>query len=113
MTNQNRALSSFSDGEVDRSDGAGYERDEGRFVALADDPQHPVTPLDGHFFNVGLQASLARGPFNPNSAGGAAWAVKALGGEEEPAQLSMVEARRSQGLTLGRPAYWAGKRPST
>ena len=30
MANQNRALSSFPDGEVDRTGGAGNERDEGR-----------------------------------------------------------------------------------
>jgi hypothetical protein len=44
--------------EIDGSGGAGDQRDERGLVAFADDPQHPVTSLEGHVLDVGF-AGLA------------------------------------------------------
>jgi hypothetical protein len=35
---KDRAVSAFADGEIDSTGGAGDQGDEGRLVALADDP---------------------------------------------------------------------------
>ena len=102
MANQNRALSSFPDGEVDRTGGAENERDEGRFVAVANDPQHPVTPLEGHFFNVGLAGLAGPEAVQPQQRRQSRMGVvKALGGEEEPAQVPTVEAASLGWVDLG------------
>ncbi len=109
MANQNRALSSFPDGEVDRTGGAGNERDEGRFVALANDPQHPVAPLEGHFLNVGLAGLADPEAVQPQQRRQSGMGVvEALGGEEEPPSSPRSSPRRSDGWTLGRRTYWAG-----
>ena len=54
VTQEDRSVSPFTDGEVDRSGRTRDQRNEGGFVALAHDPQHPVAPFEGHVLDVGV-----------------------------------------------------------
>jgi hypothetical protein len=73
VAEQNRSFSPLTDGEVDGSGGARYQRDERGLVALPDDPQYPEASLEGHVLDVVSQASLTRSPFKPSSTARAAW----------------------------------------
>jgi predicted Abi (CAAX) family protease len=50
---QDRSLVALTDGQVDRPSRAGDERDRGRLVALAHDPQRAVATLDAEVLDVG------------------------------------------------------------
>jgi hypothetical protein len=43
----------LANGEVDRAGGSWHERDGRRLVALADDPQRPMAPLEPEVLDVG------------------------------------------------------------
>lgn len=93
VAQQDGAFSPFADGEVDGSGGAGHEWDQGRFVALADDPQDPVPSFEGHFFDVGLTRLGDPQAIQPQKYGqGGVGVIEPLGGEEESAQLATVQS---------------------
>jgi hypothetical protein len=50
---QHWSLAARADGTVDRACRSREERDHRRLVALADDPQRPVSSLEAEVFNVG------------------------------------------------------------
>jgi hypothetical protein len=51
---QDRSVSPFADGEIKCARRARDQGNEGGFVALADDPQHPMASLESHIVDVGL-----------------------------------------------------------
>ncbi len=53
VTDQDGAVASFSDGEIDGSYRAGHEGDHGGFVAFADDAQGAMPAVETEVFDVG------------------------------------------------------------
>jgi hypothetical protein len=109
VTEKDRSFAPFTDGEVDGSCGAGYQRDQGRLVALADDPQYPVSSLEGHVLDVGF-AGLAypKSVQAEQHREGCVGVVEPLGGEEELAELAPVQPAPLRRVDLG-AAYVLGR----
>ena len=53
-SNQDWSVTAFADGQVNGPGGSRDERDYGRFVALADDPQCPVAAVESKIIDVGV-----------------------------------------------------------
>ncbi len=53
LADQGGTLPSCTQSQVDAAGRARHQRDQGRLVALPDDPQNPMAPLEGHVLKVG------------------------------------------------------------
>jgi hypothetical protein len=108
---QDRAGLAFPDGKVDGSGRSGNERDGGGLVALPDDPQDAVTPLEGEVFDVG-GARLADSKSVEAEENGerGVGVVVALGGEQEGAELGAVQPTCLGVVNLGAMNVLGGDR---
>ena len=102
VAQQDRPAGALADGQVEGAGGAGHDGHHGRLVALADDPQRPVTTLDGEVFDVGGAGfahpqSVEAEQHGQGSVGG----VHLLGREQERAQLAPIEAAGLGRMDLG------------
>lgn len=100
---QDRAGAALADGQVDGPGGARHERDDGRLVALADDAECAVAPLEAQVLDVGGARLAHPQAVQPEQDGqGGMGVVEALGGEDQRSQLGAVQA---PGVT--RVDFWA------
>ena len=102
MAMQDRALASLSKGESDGPGHPGNQRDHGRLVALPDDAQRPMTPVEAEVLCVG-GAGLAHPQSVEAEQRGESGVVGvvALSREEESAELPSVEPPAFAWVDLG------------
>lgn len=115
VTDQNRPFSPFTDGEVDGSGGASHQRDQGRLVALANDPLHPMAALESHVLDVGFAGFADFKSVQAEQHGQDGMrVVEALGGKEEPAEFAAIQStplRRMDLRTADVPGRVGGDPP--
>ena len=93
VAQEDGTVSPFPDRKVDGASGAGHQGYEGRFVALTDDPQQPVSSFESHVFDVGLTSLADPQTVQPKEHGqGGVGMIEPLCCEEKPAQLSSVQS---------------------
>jgi hypothetical protein len=101
---QDRALAALAEHEVDRAGHPWHEGNDRRLVAFADDAQCSMASIKAEIFRVG-RTGLAHSESiqaEEHRQGGMVTVVP-LGGEEEGAQLSAVEAPTFARVDLGTP----------
>ena len=100
---------SLADGQVDGAGRTRHQRDEGGLVALADDTQHPMSPLHAHVLDVGAARLGDPQPVQAQQHGqGGVGVVEAPAVKRKRASSPRSRPRRSDGWTVGRRTYWAG-----
>ena len=99
---QDRPLASLAEGEVDGPGHPWDQRDHGRLVALPDDAQGPMAPVEAEVLGVGGTGLAHPQAVEAEQGGqGGVVGVVALGREEEPAELAPVEATPFARVDLG------------
>ena len=102
MAQQDRPSGTLSDCQVDRPGGPGHQGDDRRLVALADDAQCSVTPLQAEVLDVGGARLADPQAVQPKEHGKSGMGVvDALGGEQKRPQLGAVEAAGVDWVDLG------------
>jgi hypothetical protein len=74
VAEQDRPSGTFPDCQVDRSGRSGHQGDDRRLVALADDAECPVTPLEPEILDVGRARLADPQAVQSESTARAAWA---------------------------------------
>ena len=109
VAEQDRPRRPFADGQVDRPGRPGHQRDDGRLVALADDAQGAVAPLEAEVLDVGRARLADPQAVQAQEHGqGGVGVVDPLGREQNAPSSARSRPRASLGWTLGRRTYWAG-----
>ena len=99
---QDRTLASLSEGEVDGPGDPGDQRYHGWLVALPDDAQRPMAPVEAEVLGVGSTGLAHPQPVQAEQDGrGSMDGVVAFGREEEPAKLGPVEPTPFARVDLG------------
>src|ERR687892_1153472 len=108
---QDRSVVAFTDGQVDRPSGPGYERRCGGLVALADDPQRAMASFDAEVLDVRGAGLADTQPVQPeqHSKRGVV-PVVLLGGEQEHAELGAIKAPGVRCVDLGSAYVLSGVR---
>jgi hypothetical protein len=110
MARQDGARRPLAGGQVDGPGRPRYHGNDGRLVALADDPQSAGDPRSNPRFSMSAEnASLTRRPFSPRSTAkpACAWSTR-WAANRNPSSSVRSRPRASLGWTLGRRTYWAG-----
>ena len=109
VTEQYGTLSPFSDGEVNRSGGPRHQGDESGLVALAIDPQRPMSSFEGRVLDVGLAGFAHPQAVQPEEHGErGVGVVESLGAEEESSELASAQLAPLTGVHGG-PAQILGR----
>lgn len=91
VADEDRSLTSFTDGEIDGAGGAWHERYHGRLVPFAEDPECAVSAVEAEVADVRLAGFADPQPVEPEQhRESGALATKLFGGEEEPTEFSAV-----------------------
>jgi hypothetical protein len=99
---QDRTLGTFPHGEIDGARRPRDQRDHGRLVALAEDPEGAVTALEPEVLDVGpTRLTHAQPVETQQHRQGGVVMVVALRGEQERRELGAVEASRVGRMDLG------------
>ena len=109
VAEQDRTRCPLADGQVDGAGRPRHQRDHGGLVALADDAQDAVAPLEAKVLDVGQARLTHPQAVEAQEHGqGGVGLVDSLGREQEPPELGAVEAPCVAGMDLGSATYWAG-----
>jgi hypothetical protein len=104
MAVQDRSLASLAEGEVDGPGHPGNQGDDGRLVALPNDAQGAVAPVEAEVLGIGGTGLAHPQTIQAQQSGqSSVVGVVALCREEEPTELASIKAAA---LRSGRP--WAG-----
>jgi hypothetical protein len=99
---QDRPLASLAEGEVDRPGHPRDQRYHGRLVALPDDPQCPMAPVEAKVLGIGGTGFAHPEPVQAQQGGQSSTVgVVAFSREEESAELAPVEATPFARIDLG------------
>jgi hypothetical protein len=119
IPDQDGTVPTFAHGQIDGPGGARHQRDQGRLVALPDDPQDPVAALYAHVLDVGLARLGHPQAVQAQQHGqGGVGVIEALRGVQESGQLAAIQAPPLTRVDLGpadiragldgmRPSMWA------
>ena len=116
VAEQDRPVSPLPHSQVDGAGGAWHQRNQGRLVALTDDAQDTMAPLEGHVLDIGATSLAHPQPVQPQQHGQpSVGVVELFGGEQEPTQLAAVQPAPLTGVHGRAPHVlgWVGRdRPS-
>jgi hypothetical protein len=99
---QDRPFASLAQREVDGAGHSWDQRDHGRLVALPDDAQGAMAPVEAEVLGVGGTGLAHPQPVETQQSGqGGVVGVVALGREEEPTELAPVETTSFARVHLG------------
>ncbi len=94
----------LADGEIDGAGGARHERDRGGLVALAEDAERAMPPLEAEVLDVGSARFGDPESVQPEQHRQCGvGSIETLGGEQERAELGTVHAVALARLDLGAP----------
>jgi hypothetical protein len=101
---QDRSFATLAEHEVDGAGHPGNQGDDGRLVALPDDPQRPMPSVKAEILGVGAAGFADPEPIEAQEhRQGSMVAVIALGREEEGAQFTPVQSSAFARVNLGAP----------